>query len=473
METSKNSIENLLIVMKQLRSDCPWDAKQTHESLKPYLLEEAYEVLEAIDQQEWDKLATELGDLLLQVVFHSQLATEKGYFNFDDVAKLITEKLIQRHPHVFGDKSLHSAEDVQNNWEHLKHAHEKRPSILSGIPKYMPALLQAQRLQEKAATVGFEWDTIEQVLDKIDEELEEFKEAFHQKNKKNLFDEFGDLLFSLVNLSRYLKINSEDSLRKTSNKFIQRFNYIEDQYDNNPQAMSNASLEELDNFWNEAKTYPQASKQDYLISQLLHDTQSLLNMVKMSDNNITDELKKRIMYQEKVNKELLFYLREPELELSPLSIKLFIESALRLININSDEISIIIHDDLQEFTIDAELLAKAFDEIVLNAIQSVSEDLNKIAISALPIFKFASGSKYSHIQLIIEDKGGGISNDFLPLVADPFFTTRKHEGAAGFGLANAKKIIEKHNGDFEIKSKKNQGTQVILTIPLTNKNNEQ
>ncbi len=465
MENSKNSMEKLLKVMKQLRSECPWDAKQTHETLKPYLLEEAYEVLETIDQQKWDKLASELGDLLLQVVFHSQLASEKEYFNFDDVTRLITEKLIQRHPHVFGDKSVHSAEEVQNNWEHIKHTQEKRPSILSGIPKFMPALLQAQRLQEKAATVGFEWDTIEQVLDKIEEELEEFKEAFHQKNKNNLFNEFGDLLFSLVNLSRYLKINSEDSLRKTSNKFIHRFSHIEKQYGNNPSAMRDASLEELDSYWNEAKTNSQTSDKDQLISQLLHDIQSLLNLLKKSDNTISEEINKRIAYQEKVNKELLFYLREPELEFTPISVINFIESSLMLMNINPENVSINIHPGLQELTIDAELLAKAFNAIIQNAVQSVSEDLSKIEISALPVSKFASGLKYSHIQLIINDRGDGISDDFLPLITEPFFTTRKHVGAAGFGLTNAKKILEKHGGTLEIQSKKNQGTLVTLTIP--------
>jgi MazG family protein len=466
MESTVNSVDKLLDIMKRLRSECPWDARQTHESLKPYLLEEAYEVLETIDKQEWDKLASELGDLLLQVVFHSQLGSEKGYFDFNDVVRLISEKLIERHPHVFGDKTVHSAEEVQNNWEHTKHAAENRSSILSGIPKFMPALLQAQRLQEKAATVGFEWDNIEQVIDKIEEELEEFKEAYHNNNKNELFDEYGDLLFSLVNLSRYLNINSEDSLRKTNNKFIRRFNYIEYQYNNNPAAMKLASLEELDNYWNEAKTAAAVNRQDYLISQLLHDTQSLLNLIKMSENQISDDLKKRIAYQEKVNKELLFYLREPELDISGMSVKNFITSSLELINLSAENIKTNIDKQITNISLDAELLSRAFNAIVSNAVWAVNNDSSKITISISPVSEFASELKYTHIQFIITDKGIGISKDFLPLVFDPFFTTRKQEGACGFGLSNAKKIIEKHGGKIKINSNKGEGTEVVFTISL-------
>ena len=466
MESSENSIDKLLEIMKQLRSECPWDAKQTHKSLKPYLLEEAYEVLETIDKQEWDKLASELGDLLLQVVFHSQLGSEKGYFDFNDVVRSISDKLIERHPHVFGDKTVHSAEEVQNNWEHTKHAAEKRPSILSGIPKFMPALLQAQRLQEKAATVGFEWDNIEQVIDKIEEELQEFKEAYRDNNKQELFDEFGDLLFSLVNLSRYLHINSEDSLRKTNNKFIQRFNYIEDQYNNNPAAMKQASLEELDNYWDEAKNSAIAGKHDRLIGQLLHDIQSLLNLIKMSGAKVPDDLQKRIAYQERVNKELLFYLREPELDIGEIDIKAFIDSSLKMLNISAGSIKTEIDDSIKTMFIDAELLSRAFNEIISNALWAVNNDLSAVSISVAPVSEFASKSNYSHIQFIINDEGVGISNDFLPLVFEAFFTTRKEQGAGGFGLTNAKKIIEKHGGNIEIKSQKGKGTQVVFTIPI-------
>ena len=466
MENAANSIDKLLDIMKRLRKECPWDAKQTHESLKPYLLEETYEVLETIDKQQWDKLASELGDILLQVVFHSQLGNEKGYFDFNDVVRLISEKLVERHPHVFGDKTVHSAEEVQNNWEHTKHAAENRSSILSGIPQFMPALLQAQRLQEKAATVGFEWDDIKQVIDKIEEELEEFKEAYRNNNKNELFDEFGDLLFSLVNLSRYLKINSEDSLRKTNNKFIQRFNYIEDQYNNNPAAMKQASLEELDNYWNEAKSAAAVNRQDHLISQLLHNIQSLLNLIKMSENNISDDLKKRIIYQEKINKELLFYLREPELDITDMSIKDFIASSLELINLSVENIKTKIDEQITNISLDAELLSRAFNAIISNAVRAVNNDLSMIEISVTPVSEFASELKYTHIKFIITDKGNGISKDFLPLVFEPFFTTSKEEGAGGFGLSNAKKIIEKHGGKLEINSQKGEGTKVAFTIPI-------
>ncbi len=465
MKRSKESIDKLLNVMQRLRNECPWDAKQTHESLRPYLLEEAYEVLETIDKKEWDKLASELGDLLLQVVFHSQLVSEKGYFDFNDVVRLITEKLIERHPHVFGDKTLHTAEEVQNNWEHTKHATEKRSSILSGIPKFMPALLQAQRLQEKAAAVGFEWDNIEQVIDKIEEELKEFKEAYRNNNKTEIFNEFGDLLFSLVNLSRYLKINSEDSLRKTNNKFIQRFNYIEDQYNNNPVAMKQASLEELDNYWNEAKTAAD-THQNYLISQLLHDIQSLLNLIKMSENKISADLKKRIVYQEKVNKELLFYIREQQLDPIDMAVGDFVKASLEMINIAADHIKTHIDEKITTISIDAELLSRAFNAIVLNALQAVKNDFSKISISVYPYSAFASELNYTHIKFIINDCGVGISDDFLPLVFEPFFTTKKENGASGFGLSNAKKIIEKHGGEMEIKSQKGEGTEVSFTIPV-------
>ncbi|MGD9898836.1 MAG: nucleoside triphosphate pyrophosphohydrolase [Calditrichaceae bacterium] len=246
-------MDRLLYVMKRLRKDCPWDAGQTHQSLKKYLLEETYEALETIDNERWDLLSSELGDILLQIVFHSEIASENRNFKFEDVVHNITKKMIDRHPHVFGDKKLKTASDVSQNWEHLKVTGENRESILSGIPKNSPALLQAQRLQEKAATVGFEWDEVESVIEKIDEELQEFKAAFQAMETKNVEQEFGDLLFSLVNLSRYINIDSEDALRKTNAKFVKRFKHIENQYHNNPKAMKNASLDELDRHWTDAK----------------------------------------------------------------------------------------------------------------------------------------------------------------------------------------------------------------------------
>ncbi len=247
------TMNDLLEIMKRLRRDCPWDAKQTHDSLKPYLLEETYEVLETIDARNWNELARELGDLLLQVVFHSELASEAGHFDFTTVVDYISKKLVERHPHVFNKSEVNSAEDVQANWEHSKLKSEKRDSLLDGIPKTAPALLSAQRLQEKAATVGFEWETIEPVFDKVQEEWAEFNDAYHSDDKEEMRKEFGDVLFALVNLGRFLNINAEDALRQTNNKFIRRFKHIEKNYNHDHKRMNQASLEELDAFWEEAK----------------------------------------------------------------------------------------------------------------------------------------------------------------------------------------------------------------------------
>ena len=250
---AKYTIEDLLEIMKRLRDECPWDAKQTHHTLKQYLLEEAYEVLETIDLESWDELSSELGDLLLQIIFHSEIASRAGEFDFSDVVDGIADKLVHRHPHVFADTRVNSAEEVQDNWEHSKLLKENRKSILSGIPKSAPALLQAQRLQQKAATVGFDWTEMNPVIDKIDEEWQEFKQALKDNDQMEMKKEFGDLLFSMVNLARYCKIVSEDALRLTNQKFIRRFQYIEKQYDNNPKLMKKQSLDSLDQYWNDAK----------------------------------------------------------------------------------------------------------------------------------------------------------------------------------------------------------------------------
>lgn len=246
-------MQQLLDIMERLRRECPWDAEQTHTSLKPYLLEESYEVLEALDDGNDKLLAKELGDLLLQIVFHCQIAAEQNRFTFEDVVQNISTKLIDRHPHVFGDKKAHSARDVQTFWEQSKLKSEKRKSLLDGLPKAMPALLAAQRIQEKTASVGFEWDQIDQVFDKVDEEINEFKEAYKNGSKDKLREEFGDLFFALVNLGRFMQINAEDACRLANEKFIRRFQYIEHKYDNDPLAMKKASLSELDAVWNEAK----------------------------------------------------------------------------------------------------------------------------------------------------------------------------------------------------------------------------
>jgi MazG family protein len=247
------TIDDLREIMSRLRKECPWDKVQTHQSLKQYLLEETYEALETLDNEDWPQLSGELGDLLLQILFHSEIASENSRFNFDDVVHKISQKLIERHPHVFGDEKAHTAENVQENWEHTKYKTENRNSILCGVPKSAPALLQGQRLQEKAAAVGFEWERITDVIAKVDEEWAEFKDAVKKGNDSHAQEELGDFLFTVINLGRYINANSEDALRLTNEKFIRRFQYIEAQFDKDPHKMKKASLAELDAHWNKAK----------------------------------------------------------------------------------------------------------------------------------------------------------------------------------------------------------------------------
>jgi len=246
-------IEQLLTIMKRLRRECPWDAKQDHRSLKRYLIEECYEVIETIDDQDYEKMKGELGDVLLQLVFHSAIAEEKGAFTFADVVTAISDKMIERHPHIYGGKSVHSASEVQDNWEKIKHQNEKRHSILQGIPSALPSLIKAQRLQEKAASVGFDWERSTEILDKLAEEIDEFREAADQNAPEKLEAEFGDILFTLVNLARKLNISADNALELTNRKFRLRFQYMEKQLNNNPSKLAASSLAELDTLWNEAK----------------------------------------------------------------------------------------------------------------------------------------------------------------------------------------------------------------------------
>jgi len=240
-------------IVKRLRVDCPWDKIQTHLSLRRCLLEETYEVLEAIDENKPVELKKELGDLLLQVVFHSNIAEEENEFTLKEVIESETEKLIARHPHVFGDVKVKDSDEVKRNWELLK-KNEGRKSVIDGIPEQLPALLKAYRIQEKASKVGFDWKDEEPVFDKIREELEELKINVNSgKDQKEIEDEFGDVLFSLVNFARYHKINPEDALRKTVSKFKKRFNKIEDFANENDVELEAMTLEEMDAVWNKAK----------------------------------------------------------------------------------------------------------------------------------------------------------------------------------------------------------------------------
>ena len=254
------SFARLIEIMARLRGEngCPWDRQQTHASLKPYLLEEAYEVLEAIDQQDDGELCKELGDLLLQVVFHAQLAAEENRFDIDQVAQAIVDKLIRRHPHVFGDVEVDGADQVLYNWEQIKRQErqggEKRPSVLDGVPKDLPALLRAQRIQAKASRVGFDWPKVGGPLDKVEEEFAELRTALTQNNSTAVADEFGDLLFALVNVGRFLELTPEDALRQAVDKFERRFRTVEERVQAQGKAVEDLPLEELDRIWDLVKS---------------------------------------------------------------------------------------------------------------------------------------------------------------------------------------------------------------------------
>ncbi|MDI6728002.1 MAG: nucleoside triphosphate pyrophosphohydrolase [Thermodesulfovibrionales bacterium] len=251
-----NNFQKLLDIMSALRSEngCPWDKEQTRESLKPFLIEETYEVLEALDEDDPEKIKEELGDLLFQIVFHCQMAKERGEFDIDDVIKKISDKMIARHPHVFGEEKFETSEEVVKQWEERKREEGKlMESILEGIPKELPSLLRAQRLQARAARVGFDWKRVEDVMEKLDEELKEFGAALKSKSQKEIEDELGDVFFVLVNVSRFVGVNPEDALRKTISKFISRFRYIEMKAADAGKRLSDMTLEEMDALWDEAK----------------------------------------------------------------------------------------------------------------------------------------------------------------------------------------------------------------------------
>ncbi|HAC14997.1 MAG TPA: nucleoside triphosphate pyrophosphohydrolase [Bacteroidetes bacterium] len=248
-----DNFDDLVKIMSILRKECPWDRKQTHESIKDLMIEEIYEAIEAIDNKNFDELKKELGDLLLHIVFHAEMAREKSTFTINDVIFEIQNKLIRRHPHVFGEKKDLTAEKVISNWEKIKMSEKDRKSVLSGVPDGLPALIQAQRMQEKAGGVGFDWNHWEPAWEKLLEEIEEFKQALETHSPDKKADEFGDVLFSMVNVGRLLKLNAEDSLRLTNRKFKNRFNYIEAELNKLGKNPSDVSLEEMDKLWDEAK----------------------------------------------------------------------------------------------------------------------------------------------------------------------------------------------------------------------------
>lgn len=241
-------------IVKRLRKECPWDKEQTSDSIKGATLEEAYEVVQSIDENDFDELKKELGDLLLHVVFHTIIAEEQGHFSIDDVIKSIHAKMIRRHPHIFGDVEVNNAKDVKRNWETIKLS-EGRISVLDGLPLAMPALLRAHRMQEKAAKVGFDWKNKIDVWAKVDEEIAELNEAEESGSIEKTEEEMGDLLFALTNYARFINVNPEDALRKSSIKFEKRFRYIEETLTAQGSHITESNLEEMDLIWNESKKH--------------------------------------------------------------------------------------------------------------------------------------------------------------------------------------------------------------------------
>jgi len=260
MLKDKYEFSDLVEIMKILRSEngCPWDREQTHESLKKYLIEETYEVLEVIDLQDKDRLCEELGDLLLQIIFHAQIAAEDGKFDINDIITGICRKMIQRHTHVFGDAKAENAEEVLTNWEAIKKKEKGQKSqteVLKSVPANLPALMRSYKVQQKAAQVGFDWDNIDDVIAKVHEEIKELEDVYKSKNVERITDEMGDVFFALVNLSRFLKVQPELALTGTINKFIKRFEYVEQESLKMGKRLEDMKLSEMDELWNKAKVH--------------------------------------------------------------------------------------------------------------------------------------------------------------------------------------------------------------------------
>ncbi|MDI6766006.1 MAG: nucleoside triphosphate pyrophosphohydrolase [Bacteroidota bacterium] len=247
-----NDFTKFVEITKRLRRECPWDREQTHASIRHSLIEETYEVIEAIDNNDLDELKKELGDLLLHVVFHANIAEEKNEFTLKEVIEEISAKLVYRHPHVFGETKVDGVDHIIKNWEKLKLS-EGRESVLEGVPKELPALLRAHRLTDKASRVGFDWEKKEDAWKKVDEEMHELHQAIEQGDQEKVEGEFGDLLFALVNYSRFIGVNPENALRQTVEKFITRFQYIEKRLKEMGKDVHSSSLEEMDKLWVEAK----------------------------------------------------------------------------------------------------------------------------------------------------------------------------------------------------------------------------
>ena len=247
------SLDRLLQIMEELRAQCPWDQKQTIESLRPLTIEETYELCDAIIKKDWNGLKEELGDVLLHLVFYAKIASEQNQFNFNDVIEAVCNKLVYRHPHIYSNVKVSNEQEVKENWEKLKQK-ERKKSVLSGVPEALPALIKALRIQDKSKQVGFEWDTTAQVQAKVMEELAELNEAMEENNQDHIEEEFGDVLFSIVNLARFLKVDPELALERTNRKFIDRFNKMEIIAEENEKSLLDMNLVEMDALWNFVKS---------------------------------------------------------------------------------------------------------------------------------------------------------------------------------------------------------------------------
>ena len=252
MNNTTIQFERLVKIMDELREQCPWDRKQTIQTLRQLTLEETYELADAITDKDWSSIREELGDLLLHILFYAKIGTEQQAFTLEEVIRGICEKLIARHPHIYGDVKVKDDEEVKKNWESLK-IMEGKKSVLSGVPKTLPATVKAMRLQEKAKQVGFEWDHREQVWEKVKEEMEELQEAVASADKTKIEEEYGDLVFSLINYARFLQIDAENALELTNKKFISRFNQMEATALQEGRDLTAMSLEEMDAIWNKIK----------------------------------------------------------------------------------------------------------------------------------------------------------------------------------------------------------------------------
>ncbi|MEZ0323358.1 MAG: nucleoside triphosphate pyrophosphohydrolase [Hydrogenothermaceae bacterium] len=252
MKKEGENFQKLVDLVEKLRRECPWDREQTNQSIKNNLIEEAYELLEAIEEDDDEKMVEELGDVLLQVVFHSQIKKDEGKFDINVVIERLMEKLIRRHPHIFGESQVKSSDEVLKQWDKIKQKEKEGKSIFEGIPKRMPALIRAVKVQNRAAKVGFDWDSIDEVWKKVEEEIQEFKEAKTEEEKKH---ELGDILIALTNLARFMKIDPEEALHLSIDRMIKRFSYIEKKAREIGKSLEDMSLEEMDRYWNESKQF--------------------------------------------------------------------------------------------------------------------------------------------------------------------------------------------------------------------------